>query len=110
VKCISLLILFFAAICVQNAQANQGVGEQHEQPGQQQRARAPVTKDEAIAIASKDAEGHMGDLTPYEIHVKEAKSLWQIDFELKKKGANGGPLHYRIAKATGKIVWKQYEQ
>jgi hypothetical protein len=77
---------------------------------QQQRAKAPLTRDQAIAVASKDAQGHTGDLTPYEIHVKEAKRAWQIDFELKKRGANGGPLHYRISKATGKIVWKQYEQ
>jgi hypothetical protein len=69
-----------------------------------------LTRDQAIAIVSKDAESHIRDLTPDEIHVKEANRVWQIDFELKKKGANGGPLHYRISKATGKIVWKQYEQ
>jgi hypothetical protein len=107
---ISLLVLFLAATCAQNVQANGGAGDQGKQPTLQQTAKAPVTKDQAIAIARKDAEGFSRDLTPYEIHVREAKRVWHIDFELKKKGANGGPLHYRISKATGKIVWKQYEQ
>jgi hypothetical protein len=107
---ISLLVLLLAATCVQKVQAKGGADEQREQPGPQQTTKAPVTRNQAIAIASKDAEGFSGDLTLYEIHVKEAKRVWHIDFELKKKGANGGPLHYRISKATGKIVWKQYEQ
>jgi uncharacterized membrane protein YkoI len=107
---ISLLVLLLAAMCVQKVQAKGGAGEQREQPGPQQATKAPVTRDQAIAIASKDAEGFSGDLTLYEIHVKEAEGVWHIDFKLKKKGANGGPLHYRISKATGKIVWKQYEQ
>jgi hypothetical protein len=65
---------------------------------QQQRAKTPLTRDQAIAVASKAAEGRTGDLTPYEIHVKEAKRVWQIDFELKKKGANGGRFTTELAR------------
>lgn len=109
-RLISMLALLLVASYVHNARAKDTTREQREQSGAQQNIKRPVTRDEAIAIARKDAEDHVGDLTPYDVQIKEAKRECQVDFDLKKKGANGGPLHYRISKATGKIVWKQYEQ
>lgn len=69
-----------------------------------------MTKDEAITVARQDAQRVYGDLAPYEMLVTEEKDAWRIDFELKDKIANGGGPHYRIEKATGKILWKEYQQ
>jgi len=69
-----------------------------------------VSCDEALRIASLDAEKAYRDLLPYRIVVVLEADGWHIDYQLKNQLSKGGGPHHVIDAATGAIVAKRYEQ
>jgi uncharacterized membrane protein YkoI len=70
----------------------------------------PVSCDEALAIARKDAETTYRDLSGFRIVIEKRIDGWHIDYELSDVCIKGGGPHYVIDAMTGAIVSKRYEQ
>ena len=73
-------------------------------------AAAPLSCDQVLRIASKDAEKAYRDLSGFSIRLAEEADGWHVDYELKDERARGGGPHYLIHPTTGKILAKRYEQ
>jgi hypothetical protein len=69
-----------------------------------------TTREEAIAIATKDAQKVYRSFEPYEIITVENRLTWHIRFTLKNKVLDGGGPEYFISKRTGRIKKKIYWQ
>ncbi len=70
----------------------------------------PISCDEALAIARKDAERVYRDLRGLRIVIEAKPDGWHIDYELTELYVHGGGPHYVIDAMTGTIVSKRYEQ
>lgn len=70
----------------------------------------PISCDEALAIARKDAEVAYRDLSDFRIIIERRADGWHIDYELSNVYLKGGGPHYVIDAMTGAIVSKRYEQ
>jgi len=70
----------------------------------------PISCDEALAIARKDAEAAYRDLSGFRIVIEQRPDGWHIDYELSDVHIKGGGPHYVIDATTGVIVSKRYEQ
>jgi uncharacterized membrane protein YkoI len=70
----------------------------------------PISCDEALAIARKDAESAYRDLSRFRIIIEQRSDGWHIDYELSDIYLKGGGPHYVIDATTGEIVSKRYEQ
>ena len=70
----------------------------------------PISCDEALAIARKDAEVAYRDLSGFRIIIEQGTDGWHIDYELSDVYCKGGGPHYVIDAMTGAIVSKRYEQ
>jgi hypothetical protein len=70
----------------------------------------PVSCDEALAIARKDAEMAYRDLSGFRIIVERKLDGWHVDYELSDVYLKGGGPHYVVDTMTGAIVSKRYEQ
>ncbi|HEY7152742.1 MAG TPA: hypothetical protein VH575_02175 [Gemmataceae bacterium] len=70
----------------------------------------PISCDEALAIARKDAETAYRDLSVFRIVIEQRPDGWHIDYELSDIYLKGGGPHYVIDAVTGAIVSKKYEQ
>lgn len=73
-------------------------------------AARPISCDEALAIARKDAETAYRDLSDFRIIVERKTDGWHIDYELSDVYLKGGGPHYVIDANTGAIISKRYEQ
>jgi uncharacterized membrane protein YkoI len=69
-----------------------------------------ITREKALAIASKDAGGAYRDLSVYEVTAEIRDDRWYVDYEFRDKNVNGGGPHYVISAQTGEIVARRYEQ
>jgi hypothetical protein len=69
-----------------------------------------LSADQALKIASMDAEKAYRDLSPFRILMSLESDGWHIDYELKSDRAQGGGPHYVIDLLDGHIVRKSYEQ
>ena len=63
----------------------------------------PITKDEAIDIARRDAIDSSNSLEMYEIQVADEKTNWHVSFIREDKILNGGSFGILIRKKDGKI-------
>jgi uncharacterized membrane protein YkoI len=70
----------------------------------------PISCDEALAIARKDAEKAYRDLSAFRIIIERRADGWHIDYELSDVFLKGGGPHYVIDATTGAVVSKRYEQ
>ena len=70
----------------------------------------PISCDEALAIARKDAETVYRDLSGFRIVIEQRPDGWHVDYELNDVYLKGGGPHYVIDAMTGIIVSKRYEQ
>ena len=70
----------------------------------------PISCDEALAIARKDAETAYRDLSSFRIIIERRPDGWHIDYELSDVYLKGGGPHYVVDAATGAILSKRYEQ
>ncbi|HTU23175.1 MAG TPA: PepSY domain-containing protein [Gemmataceae bacterium] len=70
----------------------------------------PISCDEALAIARKDAETSYRDLSSFRIIIERRADGWHIDYELSDVYLKGGGPHYIIDAETGAILAKRYEQ
>jgi hypothetical protein len=70
----------------------------------------PLTKEEILEIAAKDALKAYRDISIYKVTALESMGVWNVDYELKNPNLNGGGPHYRIHYLSGEILEKRYEQ
>jgi uncharacterized membrane protein YkoI len=70
----------------------------------------PISCDEALTTARKDAEMVYRDLSGFRIIIERKADGWHIDYELSDVYLKGGGPHYVIDAMTGTIVSKRYEQ
>ena len=70
----------------------------------------PLSCDQVLRIARKDAEKVYRDLSRYNIRIAKETDGWQVDYELRDKRARGGGPHYVIDPYNGEILSKRYEQ
>lgn len=68
-----------------------------------------VKKENAVAIARRDAFKAYGSLSSYDLWVCELTEMWSVVFS-PKSGLNGGGPEYLIDKKTGQILHKRYYQ
>jgi len=73
-------------------------------------SRSPLTSDQALAVAEKDAMKAYGDLSHYRIELVLETDGWHVDYELKDSRSKGGGPHYVIDSSSGAISAKRYEQ
>jgi len=71
---------------------------------------AQLSCDQALKVASQDAEEVYRDLSGFSIRTAEERDGWHVDYELKGERARGGGPHYIIDPVTGKILTVRYEQ
>jgi hypothetical protein len=76
----------------------------------QHRATPPVTSDQALAVARRDAEGVYQNLLEYWVSLVLEPDGWHVDYQLKNPRLHGGGPHYVIDAQTGVILSKRYEQ
>ena len=69
-----------------------------------------ITKEQALAIAKKDAEKEYGDLSYYEVSCTLKDEAWHIDYALIDKSLLGGGPHYIISATDGTFIDIRYEQ
>ena len=67
-------------------------------------------REEALAIARKNASLSYRDLSVYEIEIKLESGKWYVDYEFRDKNVDGGGPHYVISQATGEIITFRFEQ
>ena len=68
-----------------------------------------IDKDEAVAIAKKDAIAAYHSLAPYDLTVCELTKVWIVVYS-PKEGLDGGGPEYVIDKGTGHFLDKKYYQ
>lgn len=80
-----------------------------EQNNEETPATSEIDRNEAIAIAKKDAKNAYGSLVRYQVIVCELRKAWIVIYSLNPVFDGGGP-EYEINKGTGDILDKKYYQ
>ncbi|HEX9730450.1 MAG TPA: hypothetical protein VGG06_00505 [Thermoanaerobaculia bacterium] len=73
-------------------------------------AATPISRDEALQIARRDAFRVYRDLSEYEVHARLEDDGWHVDYELASSELQGGGAHYVIDAFSGRLLSKRYEQ
>ena len=80
-----------------------------EENNQETSATSEIDRNEAMAIAKKDAKKAYGSLVRYQVIVCELSKAWIVIYSLDPRFDGGGP-EYVINKRTGDILDKRYYQ
>jgi hypothetical protein len=64
----------------------------------------------ALEIALRDAQAVYRDLESFRVTLELRDDVWHVDFEPANPNVQGGGPHYAIARASGDILDKRYEQ
>ena len=99
-------LLFFATAIGGQVPLTAGTGFQDREESN----KMPVDAQRAMKIAQKDAETQYKELVLYDVSAVLNNDVWNIDYYLKDKKAQGGGPHYLISRTTGEILSKKYEQ
>jgi hypothetical protein len=76
----------------------------------QQPGVSPVSCDEVLRVAHRDALAAYRDLSGYRITLVLQPDGWHVDYDLVDPYVAGGGPHYVIDPATGAILSKRYDQ
>jgi hypothetical protein len=76
----------------------------------QTKRSSTIPSNEALRIATEDAEKAYRDLLPFRITIFLHGNEWHVDYDLTEPLIAGGGPHYVIDATSGAILHKRYEQ
>ncbi|AFZ25540.1 hypothetical protein Cylst_3390 [Cylindrospermum stagnale PCC 7417] len=108
--CILMVFLVFPVLlsCVKQVKGEQRVNNESYRKISEQSSE--IAKEQALAIAEKDASAVYRDISLYKVKTELKQNNWYIDYDLINQELQGGGPHYIISGSTGEIISKRYEQ
>jgi hypothetical protein len=79
-------------------------------PTEQSPLPSPLSADDVLRIAQRDALAAYHDLSDYQITLRLLADGWHVEYDLNKPLVAGGGPHYVIDASTGAILSKKYYQ